>query len=643
MKKVWITIFFASLFILLGTFQNKALGYLYLNNLDFDVQINEDASMDVTETWDIDIEETNTLFKTFKTDSTKYSGISNVNVVEVTSGIENNFEKINKLMYHVTKNCYYGMKNSDGDFEIAWGVGLDNDSGTRRYKISYTVEDAIGKYSDYAELYWQFVGKDFEVDAREITGKIRLPANVEIKDDIKVWGHTEDLNGEIYATSLNTIEFEINKFRSGRYVEVRSLFPTELIAYSNRTKSSNILDEAIKQETKWANEANLRRERRENLRKGATVLFAVIDILLSYIFLRKARGAFDKAKTTEEPHQTIDVNYFREIPRKNATPSQAVYAYKKTVIPFSSQEIGKVFSAILLDLSLKKHIEFHQDAKKNITIRILEKNPDELNLSEKKVLDFIEIAVGQNREITAKELEKYMKHHPTKIETIKTDIENESQKELINNGLYSKEREKERTKYASASFGYVGVILFLAIFASIISFEFIPAKFVLIGMAVLIFTAILNIIAVSKVYKKLNPFTDKGFDESAMWKGLKKYMEDFSLLKEREVPELAIWEEFLVYATAFGIADKVLKQLKIVYKDIYQNMDTNSYSYMYFMMNTNFSSSFSDAISSSVASSYTSTLSSGSGSGGGFSGGGGFGGGRRRRRRKMNCSIRVGF
>ena len=34
-----------------------------MNNLNFDVQINADASMYVTETWDIDIEETNTLFK----------------------------------------------------------------------------------------------------------------------------------------------------------------------------------------------------------------------------------------------------------------------------------------------------------------------------------------------------------------------------------------------------------------------------------------------------------------------------------------------------------------------------------------------------------------------------------------------------
>ncbi len=79
-----------------------------------------------------------------------------------------------------------------------------------------------------------------------------------------------------------------------------------------------------------------------------------------------------------------------------------------------------------------------------------------------------------------------------------------------------------------------------------------------------------------------------------MWKGLKKYMEDFSMLDKREIPEIVIWEQFLVYATAFGIADKVIKQLKAVYKELGRSFefDDPSYGYMYFMTNNNFTSSF---------------------------------------------------
>ena len=80
----------------------------------------------------------------------------------------------------------------------------------------------------------------------------------------------------------------------------------------------------------------------------------------------------------------------------------------------------------------------------------------------------------------------------------------------------------------------------------------------------------------------------------------------------------------MVYATAFGIADKVLKQLKIVYPDLENTININDYSYMYLMMNTDFSRSFTNAINTSMSA----ANSSATGGGGGFSAGGG-GGGRR--------------
>ena len=43
--------------------------------------------------------------------------------------------------------------------------------------------------------------------------------------------------------------------------------------------------------------------------------------------------------------------------------------------------------------------------------------------------------------------------------------------------------------------------------------------------------------------------------------GLKKYLLEFSLIDERTVSDTYIWQEYLVYATLFGIADKVADQL----------------------------------------------------------------------------------
>ena len=51
-KKIITTLIFLILFIILGNTKSNA-GSLYLDNLDFDAKINQDGSMNVTETWDI--------------------------------------------------------------------------------------------------------------------------------------------------------------------------------------------------------------------------------------------------------------------------------------------------------------------------------------------------------------------------------------------------------------------------------------------------------------------------------------------------------------------------------------------------------------------------------------------------------------
>ena len=146
----------------------------------------------------------------------------------------------------------------------------------------------------------------------------------------------------------------------------------------------------------------------------------------------------------------------------------------------------------------------------------------------------------------------------------------------------------------------------------------------LIGGIPFVILSVINLILLSAQLRKINVYTQEGIDESEKWKGLKKYMEEFSMLDKREVPEVVIWEKFMVYATAFGIADKVLKQLKIVYPDLENTININDYSYMYLMMNTDFSRSFTNAINTSMSA----ANSSATGGGGGFSAGGG-GGGRR--------------
>ena len=280
-KKLFIALMFILLFLLIGNKSNAASGDLELNSLNFNAEIQENGDMLVTETWDIDIEDTNTLYKTFKTDVNKYLDIKDVRVKEITDGINKSFTETSRLMYHVTKDYYYGLINDDGNFEIAWGVGLDDGEDTRTYEISYTVEGAVGRYSDYNQLYWQFVGEDFEIDSKKITGTITLPKEVENKEDIRVWGHTAGLNGEIYATDNNKIEFTINDFKAGTYVEVRTLFPTDVLNDEVKRRYEHpILDSVLEEEQVWAEEAN----RLRNQRMIYVVIFYIVVAIIS-VFL----------------------------------------------------------------------------------------------------------------------------------------------------------------------------------------------------------------------------------------------------------------------------------------------------------------------------------------------------------------------
>lgn len=628
-KRIFITILLVVVFLLIGQTQAKASSSnLNLKNLDFDVNVNDDGSMDVVETWNIRISDTNTLFKTFKTDSKKYSSISDVKVKEITNGESKEFEEIDELMYHVTKDCYYGMMNDDNDFEIAWGVGLDDITATKQYQISYTVNDVIAKYNDCAELYWQFVGSDFEINADKITGTITLPSEVEKKEDIRVWGHTEGLNGEIYATGLNKVEFEINHFVSGRFVEVRVAVPTDTIIYSDRTYDTEKLNSIIAEETKWAEDANKKRERQQAKEKIGAVISVIVSLAICVFLVYRTVKDIKFIINIKKKKPTQEFKYYREIPREDATPAEAITLIGKHVSSFQSKEIGRAFSATLLDLNLKGYLDFEVDKneknKEIIKIKLLNENEIyKLKEDENKVYRFVKTAISGKEYITAKELEKYIKQHEITVVSFKESIDKRKKESLEKLEYIDEENITKRKNYGAGIIGYFCLAVFSIVFG--ITSEYKIVGILILAMcAISIINTIINIIIIFR----LDQLTQKGIDEAEMWKGLKHYMEDFSMLDKREVPEITLWEKYLVYATAFGIADKVLKQLKTVYPNLESMTSGNTYTCMNLMINTNFTSSFSNSISSAMSSAYTSaTASSGSGGGGGFSGGGG--GGRR--------------
>ena len=613
-KKVLITIILMLTFLLLCSIKVDAT--LELEQLDFDAQINEDGSMNVTETWNIYISETNTLFKTFERDNSKYSEITDVEVYEITDGANKEFTQIDEEMYHVTKDCYYALNNSNGMFEIAWGVGLDNDSDTRQYKISYKVIDVIAKYNDYSELYWKIIEDNSNIYINKVNGTIILPSNANKKEDIRVWEHLENLNGEIYVTDLNKIEFSANDYSGAKYLEIRSLIPNEMITSTGRQYDYDILETVLQEENEWAEEANARRERRKDIVQGVATFIGVVAIFFTYKIFRNI-GKLRKLEKKFKP--TTKLEYFRELPYEAATPAEALFIMSRgTNKAFSSS-----FSANILDLCLNKYVSletmkdvgvFKSDA---VKIELLDKDDSELKPDVKMTLEFLREVAGTNKELTTKDITKYLEKHLSKVEKLDKKLEKILETEETRNGNYNEKNHEKMNTYAGIAVLY-GVFAFFSI--GFIAFFVEMNMLNLIPVAIaLIITLLINTVILGMMSARANVLSQKGVDEKERWKAFKKYMEEFSLLKEKEIPALVLWEKYLVFATAFGISEKVLKQLKVVYPEI-TDMNSMAYNYAYIhMMN---SVNIGDCINTSV---YSAVGSSGSGAGGGASGGGGGG------------------
>jgi uncharacterized membrane protein YgcG len=116
--------------------------------------------------------------------------------------------------------------------------------------------------------------------------------------------------------------------------------------------------------------------------------------------------------------------------------------------------------------------------------------------------------------------------------------------------------------------------------------------------------------------------TKDGEREYTKWRGLYNFLKSDTLINERTVIELPLWEKYLVYATAFGISEKVIKAIKIHCKDLSTESIVNNTYCRSGRIHTS-----GRRFHSSVRSAHHSFHSSISGGGGFGYGGGGRGGG----------------
>lgn len=642
--------------IVCATFFEGADQYQYLNSIDYQVEMQKDGSMRVTETWDIDIKNTNTLFKNFTISKFRYGDITNVEVIDLQRGKK--FKQINDEMYHVTEDYYYALPINSTTFEIAWGVGMDTTTGNRKFQISYTVTDVVTEYNDIQEIYWQFLenGRN-AIPAKKVTGTFILPQDVENIDNLKVWGHGQ-LNGIIERADNHTVKFEMDNLNPGSRLEVRIVTQEKMFDVAdNKTRQYSYLPQVMREEQNWADEA-------DNQSKNARIFYvvlAIIYILVVIYYIYKTIKYYKLSKKDGDGLIYNDIKYFRDIPREDATPAEACYLYnfdKKRLDTGIIQ--NQAVSSTILDLCLKKVISLRvkQD---EVYVKIL-RDKDGLPNDEQEIYDLLS-NTGQGREeFLLSDLNLYAKDKYNQYSYIINKMVNSARNRLYNLRLLDKANEKEYIKCENAG-ALKAIVLFLYIEAIVIYLLSLIPMFkinvvLLFGMEfqkilLIILMALFPLVAIvtyswklkSEVKNKIAVLTQEGLDEKTKWIALRNFMMDFSLLNEKGVVDLILWEKYLVYATAFGISDKVIEQMKAVYPEVFvkeqwSDETINEYPVIYFSTYSFYNGTVTvNAISNlnnNVRTAYSTSRaqisahsSSSNGGGGGFSGGGG---GRRRRR-----------
>lgn len=476
------------------------------------------------------------------------------------------------------------------------------EDGTKGYVLCYTLEDSILIHNDVAELYYNFIPSGFEDGLNNVSVKVNLPS---IDDTLRVWAHgalygtvskeDNDTNSYLYAN--------INYVTPGEVVNVRMTFDKNQVSDSTRFTYSDELDNIIEEETKLANKANRERQREKNIFIFGILEFFIFLIFIIYAIIRSY------IKYDKEHKINFNMEYYRDFPN-NYGPDVLEFLIKR-------KNTTNSYSASILNMIYKKNVIVKEiENKKDYILTKAETFIEPLTKTEADILDFLINNIGNGKSVTLKEIKKYGKKESTANDFLdhfqnwKHEVEKDSSQ-------YNFFEEKK-----SGSFSAIVILFTLVTFVVGIATQVFVTSFLGMWIGVGAAFYIMNI----------SKRTKNGMLEYKKWMAFKKFLTDFGRFDEKELPEIVLWEKYLVYATVLGVADKLEKTMKIKIASYNQSdLTAGDVIMMNHMLRYNFVSSMNSSISNVYTASRStiaaSQASSASGGGGGFSGGGSFSGG----------------
>lgn len=500
---------------------------------------------------------------------------------------------------------------------------------TKRFRIRYRISRAVQRYPDVAQFYWQAIeGDHAPID----TVRIVVSPPAASPNLFKVFVHSKASPGELrIAPDFRSAEIRQSSIPETSFVEVRVLMDPALFPRA-----------ALRQGQ--SHESLLADERRHAEAGRRQMLIFIAGLAAALVLLVGLVGAYiwTYARYGREPAVAYEAIYEREPPR-SIPPAVVPAILTQSGVRLS--DLPRSFAATLLEAARLGYLEIEEREGRgllgtglfrdtDLVYRLTDKGrallgderPDlsgrqrQLEKFEVDVLRAVFRQAGNGDEVTSDQIEAWGKKISGRKSNFLIFVERwgpELRQWFEDRHFRLDDASSERAKR-----WFIGGAIVTMIVASVVGMGFSAVAAIPVGL-VLLFLAI----------KGLSRRTPEAALEMKRWDAFRRFMADFSAMKEAGPGLLVLWETYLVYATALGVAEKLLENLKLVAAEFRQTTPQASW----------FRSAYGpgrsglapaglgslEALTRSFQNfqNLSRALSSSSSSGGGFSGGGGGGGG----------------
>lgn len=466
--------------------------------------------------------------------------------------------------------------------EIGWNIPVTTSASSMKFDITMTMQGVTTAYQDVATFQWEPFGANNQIPIGKVTGTITFPNDI-TADNSWAWLHTERTS-TTERGDKGSLQFTVYDVRAGDYVDVVAMFDVDATSGVARTRDTTIKNGIMKSEARQERQWRDQQRKKARIRLITWIAIAVIGLVLCVIAVALALRSFNRSQYHG------DIEYWRDEPEMS--PASAAELLHMVADKHSKTLSSRKMSASVLSLASRGAIAIYpgvaamyqgidmsqannadiarliandpartRDVGKTSTVVILPvvfDNVQSLRLcpSEQAALDLL---------VTASERIGSPVFDLDQMNENFSDWENGYKlQEKFTNTCDNEFAMLGATSICGGGAFAAGICAVMLAFLSMLYFGAIGNLALLAVISVPMMFA--SVFALS--YLKLKGLTDNGQYLAGQVLGLKHYMEDFSEFKDRGVADMTLWGRYMVYATAFGISEKAMKQMLKAYPQL---------------------------------------------------------------------------